>query len=83
MANPRQVELITESSRKDDRLDAQTLARLARIDPIAATDPAPQREGTNGIDGHSGTSGSDSGADQPGEYRAGSGEVDGRTITQV
>ena len=32
-ANPRQVKLITESSRKDDRLDAQTLARLARIDP--------------------------------------------------
>jgi len=33
VANPRQVKLITESSRKDDRLDAQTLARLARIDP--------------------------------------------------
>ena len=33
MADPRQVKLITESSRKDDRLDAQTLARLARIDP--------------------------------------------------
>src|SRR5580658_4961800 len=30
---PRQVKLITESSRKDDRLDARTLARLARIDP--------------------------------------------------
>ena len=27
------MKLITESSRKDDRLDAQTLARLARIDP--------------------------------------------------
>jgi transposase len=33
VANPRQVKLITERSRKDDRLDAQTLARLARIDP--------------------------------------------------
>src|SRR5579864_4646928 len=33
VANARQVKLITESSRKDDRLDAQTLARLARIDP--------------------------------------------------
>ena len=33
VANPRQVKLITESSRKDDRLDAQTLAPLARIDP--------------------------------------------------
>jgi transposase len=33
VANPKQVKLITESSRKDDRLAAQTLARLARIDP--------------------------------------------------
>ena len=33
VANPGQVKLITESSRKDDPLDAQTLARLARIDP--------------------------------------------------
>ena len=33
VANPKQVRLITESTRKDDRLDAQTLARLARIDP--------------------------------------------------
>jgi transposase len=32
VANPRQVKLITESGRKDDRLDAQTLGRLARID---------------------------------------------------
>jgi len=30
---PRSVRLIGESRRKDDRLDAQTLARLARIDP--------------------------------------------------
>jgi transposase len=33
VANPRQLKLITESSRKSDRIDAQTLARLARIDP--------------------------------------------------
>jgi transposase len=33
VANPRQVKLITDSSRKNDRLDAQTLARLARVDP--------------------------------------------------
>src|SRR5882757_5711256 len=32
-ANPRQVKLISASSRKDDRLDAQMLARLARVDP--------------------------------------------------
>jgi transposase len=33
VANARQVKLISASSRKDDRLDAQTLARLARVDP--------------------------------------------------
>jgi len=33
VAHARNVRLITESSRKDDRLDARTLATLARIDP--------------------------------------------------
>ena len=33
VANARQVQLISASSRKDDRLDAQMLARLARVDP--------------------------------------------------
>src|SRR6201981_1200385 len=33
LAHARKVRLIGESRRKDDRLDAQTLARLARIDP--------------------------------------------------
>ena len=33
VANARQVQLISASSRKDDRMDAQTLARLARVDP--------------------------------------------------
>jgi transposase len=33
VANARQVKLISASSRKDDRLDAQTLARVARVDP--------------------------------------------------
>jgi transposase len=33
VANARQVRLISASSRKDDRMDAQTLARLARVDP--------------------------------------------------
>jgi transposase len=33
VANARQMRLIGESRKKDDRLDAQTLARLARIDP--------------------------------------------------
>jgi transposase len=33
VAHARNVRLIAESSRKEDQLDAQTLARLARIDP--------------------------------------------------
>jgi hypothetical protein len=34
VANPRKVRLIGESRQKDDCLDAHTLARLARIDPL-------------------------------------------------
>lgn len=33
VANARQVKLISESSRKNDRQDARMLARLARMDP--------------------------------------------------
>jgi len=33
VAHARNVRLIGESRKKDDRFDAQTLARLARIDP--------------------------------------------------
>ena len=33
VANARQVKLISQSSRKNDKLDAQMLARLARLDP--------------------------------------------------
>ena len=33
VANPRRVRLISSSSRKNDRVDAETLARLARVDP--------------------------------------------------
>jgi transposase len=33
VANARKVRLIAESRKKDDRLNAQTLARLARMDP--------------------------------------------------
>lgn len=33
VANPHKVKLITHSARKNDRIDAEQLARLARIDP--------------------------------------------------
>ena len=34
VANPRKVRLIGESRDKDDRMDAERLARLARVDPL-------------------------------------------------
>jgi transposase len=34
VANPRRVRLIADSTRKNDRSDAETLARLGRIDPV-------------------------------------------------
>jgi len=33
VANPRRVRLIAEAERKSDRIDAETLARLGRVDP--------------------------------------------------
>ena len=33
VANPRKVQLIAQSTRKNDRADAETLARLGRLDP--------------------------------------------------
>lgn len=33
VANPHKVKLITQSSRKNDQIDVQKLARLARVDP--------------------------------------------------
>ena len=56
VAHAQKVELITKSNRKDDRHDARTLARLARIDPeLLGPVPASQRESTNSSDGDPGT----------------------------
>lgn len=46
VANARQVKLITQSTRKDDKLDARTLARLARIDPALLRPIQHRSEGT-------------------------------------
>src|ERR1700694_5259467 len=47
VAHAQKVQLITKSSRKDDRHDARTLARLARIDPelLWPVGHAPVRRG--------------------------------------
>src|ERR1700751_3358504 len=56
VANARKVRLIGESRKKDDRLDAQTLARLARIDPeLLYRGEAPRRAGKSRSHDDSGT----------------------------
>ena len=71
VANPRQLKAITESSRKSDKVDAETLARLARVDPTAATSgSSPQRTRSNGPDGHPGASGAGPGANLACQYGA-------------
>ena len=45
VADARQVKLISASSRKDDRLDAQTLARAGAHGSPTAAHPASRREG--------------------------------------
>lgn len=49
VANPRRIPLITQSSRKDDRLDARMLARLARLDPELLS---PIRHRSEAAQGH-------------------------------
>ena len=44
VANPRRVRLIADSTRKNDRSDAETLARLGRIDPVLLSPIAHRAE---------------------------------------
>lgn len=44
VANPRQVRLITRNDRKSDRVDAELLARLARVDPALLSPVEPRTE---------------------------------------
>src|SRR5689334_16052895 len=84
VANARRVRLITDSTRKNDRLDAKTLARLMRHGPrVAESDPAPQRTGPSGSDGDSSASGAGGGADDVGQCRAGLDEVPWRTFGKL
>jgi transposase len=46
VANPRRVRLIADSARKNDRSDAETLARLGRIDPVLLSPIAHRPEQT-------------------------------------
>jgi len=44
VANPRRVRLIAESSLKNDRVDAEVLARLVRMDPQLLGPTQPRSE---------------------------------------
>src|SRR6516225_1137284 len=58
VANARQVQLISKSSRKNDRMDAQTLARLARVDPRLLRPVQHRSEQAQGLSSIDETSGS-------------------------
>jgi transposase len=70
VAHARTVRLIGESRKKDDRLDARTLARLVRIDPQLLS-PVKHRTSASASDGDPGASGSGAGADVVDQYGAG------------
>src|SRR6516162_3989104 len=81
VAHAQKVRLIVKSRRKDDRLDARTLARLARIDPEpGATSQCPGPAAPGGDPGTSGTGERSNGL---GECRPRIGEVVRRTAAQV
>jgi transposase len=76
VANPRRVRLITDSTRKDDRLDAKTLARLARIDPELLSPIRHRSErAASGSDGDPGAGAAGGSADDVSQCRAGVDEV--------
>ena len=54
VANARKVRLIGESRKKDDRLDAQTLAPSQDRSPVAVSGEASQCAGASGSDDDSG-----------------------------
>src|SRR5438046_2427266 len=83
VAHARKVRLIGESRRKDDRLDARTLARLARIDPELLSPVKHRSAQAHAPGGNPCPSGTGERANRPGECRPRIGEVLRRTVTQV
>jgi transposase len=83
VAHAQKVRLITKSRRKDDRMDARTLARLMRIDPQLLSREASQCAGAVAPDGDPCTSGTGERANCPGECRTRTGEVVRRATAQM
>src|SRR3954447_11003489 len=84
VANARKVRLIGESRKKDDRLDAQTLARLARIDPELLY-PVKHRsaQGASGSDDDSRACRPGASAHRVGQHGSRTGEVLRREIARL
>ena len=84
VANPRKVRLITQSVKKNDRMDAEQLARLARVDPAAVgADSASGAGSTSRPGGNPGAGGIGGGADEVNQCGAGSDQADGRTAEEL
>jgi Transposase len=76
VAHAQKVQLITKSNRKDDRHDARTLARLARIDPTAiGAGAASQCASASAPDGDLGAGGTGECLNSLGERSTGAREV--------
>jgi len=74
VAHARNVRLIGESRKKDDRLDARTLARLARIDPQLLCPVRHRGESASGSDRDPSASRTGASADGAGEHGARTGQ---------
>jgi hypothetical protein len=84
VAQARNVRLIGESRKKDDRLDARRLARLVRIDPqLLAARAASQCPSASAFDGDPGASRTGSGADVVHQYGAGTDQVLRRAVARL
>ena len=76
VVHARNVRLIGESRRKDDRLDARTLARLARIDPhLLSPVQHRSRPSAGASDGDPSASWAGAGANRADQYGAGADQV--------
>jgi Transposase len=76
VAHARNVRLIGESRRKDDRLDAQTLPRLARIDPqFAVSGETSHCESAGGSDGDAGASWTGARQNSAGQHGTRTGQI--------
>ena len=84
VANARQVQLISASSRKNDRLDACLLARLARVDPqLLRPIRHRKRDGASRPDEDPGPRGAGGGSDPFSERGAGFCQSHGRAAAGV